>query len=598
MSDSADPFRRWTVRRIAWTLAVFAGLAVVLTLGDPGITSDEPIDVKVGQQYIDQAFGLADRIGLEGLSAVDRRSIDAFFADNSQHPPLGRWLVGLASRLGEPFEAFLGGADPLSVHPARLAPALAFSALVGLLAWAAGVRYGKGAGLIAGLSVLMMPRVFAHAHFATLDTFLALTWTLALLSADRALGHPRPVRASALAGFFWGLALLVKIHAWLLPPLVLAIALARRPRPGQAIAALSAGTATGLAVLLVGWPWLWFDSFERLRGFLSTSVVRLSLKVEYFGAIYFDREVPWHYPWLYFAVTVPVGLQLLGVIGAIRGFRIRREDPLPMVLFGSILLFLTLFSLGTPVYDGERLFLHVFPSWAILIGLGFSRLWARIPQTWPRVLLVGAVVAQGYGTLSMHPFGLSYFNGFVGGLRGADRLGLERTYWGDSIDPILLAELARRAEPGSVAILTPALHHLQPLSYTTSDLFDRQILIGAPADAAARALVADPDQALGAAVVPLSLYQSAIAALPEDQKPRLLALQTNLPGEPRAILQADWMLVYRRSAYWDDQILALLDRSKPVAERSRQGVWLSRLYRLFPLGAFEADGPENPFRTN
>ena len=43
--------------------------------------------------------------------------------------------------------------------------------------------------------------------------------------------------------------------------------------------------------------------------------------VEYFGRIMPDRDVPWHYPWFYFAVTVPVGLQLLGVFGLVQGWK-------------------------------------------------------------------------------------------------------------------------------------------------------------------------------------------------------------------------------------------------------------------------------------
>ena len=47
----------------------------------------------------------------------------------------------------------------------------------------------------------------------------------------------------------------------------------------------------------------------------------------------------------------------------------------------------------------------------------------------------------------MHPFGLSYYNELVGGLPGAERLGLELTYWNDPVDQLLLDELGREATP-------------------------------------------------------------------------------------------------------------------------------------------------------
>jgi hypothetical protein len=96
--------------------------------------------------------------------------------------------------------------------------------------------------------------------------------------------------------------------------------------------------------------------------YLGTGVVRVPIRVQYFGQVYADRDVPWHYPWFYFAATVPVGLHLLGALGLIRGWRDRRTDPFPLLLAGSIGLFLLVFSTRVPVYDGERLFLVVFPA--------------------------------------------------------------------------------------------------------------------------------------------------------------------------------------------------------------------------------------------
>ena len=142
-------------------------------------------------------------------------------ADNAEHPPLGRWLLGLASTVAQPLEILvLGGPDPVGTYvvAARLAPALSFAILVGLVTHTAARRWGCAAGAVAGLSLLAMPRVFAHAHLAALDTFLSLFWVLALLAAEGALGHRRPFAASVGAGVALGLALLTKIHAWFLLP--------------------------------------------------------------------------------------------------------------------------------------------------------------------------------------------------------------------------------------------------------------------------------------------------------------------------------------------------------------------------------------------
>ena len=170
--------------------------------------------------------------------------------------------------------------------------------------------------------------------------------------------------------------------------------------------------------------------------------------VQYFGRVYADRDVPWHYPWVYFAVTVPIGLLALGVIGMARGWIRRREDPFPLLLAGTIVIFLGIFSTRVPVYDGERLFLHVFPAAAILMGLGFGWLWEqRLSSSRGRSALAIVLLVQTQGLVAVHPFGLSYYNGLVGGLPGAERLGLELTYWNDAVDQVLLNSSRLRQGP-------------------------------------------------------------------------------------------------------------------------------------------------------
>lgn len=502
-----------------------AGLAVILTLDGPGITVDEPLDVRPGRTYLAAVWS-------EGLHFLDRRVVDRVFRDNAEHPPLGRWLLGIASVIGEPFEVLWKGPDPTGqyVLSGRLAPALAFAALVSVVTRTAAIRWSAASGVAAGFALLAMPRVFAHAHLAALDTFLSFFWTWALLAAEKALHSARPVRAMSAAGAVWALALLIKIHAWVLLPIIGIWSLIRLPRR-RAAAAVLAWTAVGSSLFLIGWPWLWYDGWARLQAYWGTGVVRVAILVQYFGQVLLDRDVPWHYPWFYFLVTIPLGLQLLGVVGLVRGWRNRREDPFPLLLAGTILVFVVLFSTRVPVYDGERLFLNIFPAWALLIGLGFGWLWNhRSSSRNRRVILTLFMVAQGYGVVALHPFGLSYYNGLVGGLPGAERLGLELTYWNDPVDQTLLDRLASLAEPGATAALVPSLYPGQGILTTNRALARREIVLK------------DTEGALG----------------------------------------AEWVVLSRRTAYWRPEIVARLKsgKGKRVATRTRQGVWLSALWHF------------------
>jgi len=523
-------------RRIGLSMGMLAGLLTLATLGGPGLTVDEPLDVRPGRAYFDV-------LGRTGWRFFDRENVDRAFRDNAEHPPLGRWLLGLASLVGEPFEPLWNGFDPTGVHVAsgRLAPAICFAILVGLVAAESARRWGVSSGLAAGWSLLVMPRVFSHAHLAALDTFLSLFWTAALLAGARAVEARRVLPAMLLAGAIWGLALLTKIHAWLLAPLLLAWALTRLS-PTRAIKATAVWTGTGVFVFLAGWPWLWYDTLARWAGYWGTSVARATIRVEYLGRIWNDRDVPWHYPWLYFAVTVPVVLHAAGFLGVFRSWRERREDRFPFLLIATVLLFLTLFSTRVPVYDGERLFLHVFPAWAMLIGRGCGIAWAFFQGSRVgRAAVVGLLLCQSYGAIAMHPFGLSYYNLLVGGVPGAERLGLELTYWGDAVDRVLLDELARRADKGSLAALAPTLYPGQGILTTTAALARLDVIL-------------------------------------QDES---------------SVPRAEWIVVHRRRAYWSPELRLAVENATEhdlwEARRSRGGVWLSGLLRI-PKGDRRAAG--------
>jgi hypothetical protein len=242
--------------------------------------------------------------------------------------------------------------------------------------------------------------------------------------------------------------------------------------------------------------------------------------------VYLDRDVPWHYPWVYFLATVPIGLHVLGGIGVRAAWKQRREAAFPLVVAGVVAGWLVVFSTRAPVYDCERLFLLVFPLWALLVGRGFQEAWSRLGGRARRAALVGLLLVQGYGVYALHPFGLSYYNALVAGLPGAERLGLELTYWGDAVDGPLLDALARRAATGQSVALVPTLHSLQPASLMTEKLFARKVTLGS-------------EQAAGG---------------------------------------ADWLLVYRRTAYWPEGFSAELARCRLVRLQRRQGVWLAGLW--------------------
>jgi hypothetical protein len=571
-----------------WVGPLLVGLAalavVAATLAPdgsgPGVTCDELYHVYQGKR-------LVTALRHQGLEFFKPANIDQNFPWKPGGPPvqgpLGYWILGWTHYL---FDLSPDNPNAVSIAAARFAPAIAFALLVLIVGVWTGRREGALAGTAAAAAVALMPRVFGHAHLAALDMLTTLFFVAAVLAVAEAARGGR-VWQYALAGAVWGATMLVRLHGLLVAPPVVAWLVWRwyrnRQQGPRAIWPLAAWLCGGVAVLFAGWPWLWLAPVARFQQYLSSGTARQALHVFYLGQVWNDRDVPWHYPWVMFAVTVPVGLLALGAIGIWARLpgkpRCPHPNPLPegegtalanlfpkgegALLGGAMLFVLLVFSLPrTPVYDGERLFLMVFPLWAIWVGIGAAwlcrshqahgnpkrkrgntapgpRLRFGLLSDWrpgcTMVAVVGFIALQGLGLVIYAPCHLSYYNLLVGGLAGAERLGFEVTYWGDTVREPMLAEAARRA-PGQTILFAPSLAPFQ-----------------APA---------------------VEMWSPAL----HDAHVQLVGWDAAKPDEAE---RCGYAVIYHRRAdpageKW------ILDRGQTVAEYSKQGVWLARLVRLVP----------------
>lgn len=441
----------------------------------PGLTVDEMFNVEqgvrleVGSRYVALgAMSVRELFGTpEDLGPNARHGYHL-----PDHPPLGRYLLGVAHNVVTSFSMPADWPSPIVTAAARFGSALAFAVTVFLVASFARRHYGPAAGWTAAAALVLMPRVFGHAHFASLETMIGLFFTATVLAVGDRWRPASPVtmRAAIVCGLFWGLALLTKVQAVLLPiPLALWALWHWR---WAAIKPLTIFGLIGGLTFLVGWPWLWSDPIGHTFQYLGRTTDRISLPVWYAGRVFADREAPWHYPFVMFAVTVPIVLHALGLLGVfgkrrniddrIRGWR----DPIVQLLLVCLAFPLCVFAVpGIAVYDGARLFLVSFPLWAVVIGRGggLAYSWLATKSSGRIATFACAVVvcSQAYGLVAIRPAHLSYYNLLVGGLRGAERLGFEPTYWGDSVTAELLEAAANDLPEGGTLAVSPVLHQFQ-----------------------------------------------------------------------------------------------------------------------------------------
>ena len=454
-TDSPRPLGVWPVAVVA-LLSCFSILCCLDPAGSypgmpegPGLTVDEIFNVEQGVYLVEQTKALGWLNLIPGTSQEAYRKENGY---NPDHPPLGRWWLGVHHHLtwwlAPPF-------DPEGYYVtacARTGSATAFALTVFLIGCLANSWSGRTTGVLTAISLVLMPRVYGHAHLASLETITNLTCTAAVLSVALCWNGPLPPtrRAAVLTGVLMGLALLTKIQAILIPVPVIAWAFWRWRT--KAIVPLIVWGVTAYLVFFVSWPYLWFDPLQKTAEYLGRTTNRSTIQVWYWGQKYADKNVPWHYPIVMFGLTVPAVLQGLGLLGLFyrpkpsashseeteggqqltsnraltnpQTSQITSVKPAVFgqaksrdVLLSSCMRFpLVVFSLpGVAVYDGERLFLTCFPLWAMFVGRGWIVCWQwlshRIPSQ-PTALAIcsGLLLLAGSPLVTTSPCHLCYYN--------------------------------------------------------------------------------------------------------------------------------------------------------------------------------------------
>lgn len=317
------------------------------------------------------------------------------------------------------------------------------------------------------LTILLVPRFFAHAHIAACDGVLTAAWLLAWATTDAA---KQPSRGLVSRGLllcaamtaltcsmkFTGLALLAPLGiAMLLPGSTPSESDSFRRRFVRLFVLL--GFALLFFVLFN--PPLWPNPFHRLASYcwLNTHRGQFNISTMFFGKLYdLYHPLPWYNTLLWVGITIPTGLLCLLFLGTTHLFRKGRGG----VLFLHALTLLIVRALPfAPPHDGVRLFLPAFPFLAILAAHAVVPLCsspAPLRRRFPGMIFVLIIyIAAAVNMFTYAPCWLSYYNGLIGGLPGATRVGMEPTYWWDALDAETLAWLNANTPEGESVRFSP-----------------------------------------------------------------------------------------------------------------------------------------------
>jgi 4-amino-4-deoxy-L-arabinose transferase-like glycosyltransferase len=421
---------------IAIGLGIVGALIIISGVNYYGFTYDEPIYAGFGARSAKWLLGLPGALFSGELGQyLSAQTIDnAWFATIDMQPPLVQVLSGLST-------VIFGGAAGGAFAP-RLQAALFFGIAITCLFWLTDKIAGRRAAFFTCIGLTLLPRFFGDAHLTTLDVPTAAL-VLATAAVYYAAAQRNSWRLAMVAGVLLGLGLLTKLNAAFIIA-VLGIWTLWFHRQ-MLIKAAVAFLLIAPLVFLIGWPWLWHDTFTNLGKYLGFHLHHYPVLTFYLGRIY--EYAPWHYPFVIIAVTTPVLFLLLMLAGLARAVARRpaREGEWLLVL-GALLFILPSAMPFAPKYNGVRLFLPAFPFLMALAGGAFTNgsNWlatrlekrmnlgqlANLPAK--LTLLLGLIIMLPalIGIVKISPYELAYYNTLIGGPRGAQRHGFETIYWG------------------------------------------------------------------------------------------------------------------------------------------------------------------------
>lgn len=459
---------KFPAKWIAFLLSTAWIAALWVLRGEPGLVWDEPPLV---ERHLAMSAWLSDLWsggnGRESLfaEAVLERGWPFCREAPHEHPPvqaLCSWLTGTAS-------GWLLG----PIRSIRLATVLGYALLTASVFGVVRPRWGNMAAWSACAFVWFQPRFVGDCELATFDGLAATAYFLAAVVFLKSCNSRKHFYAF---GIVAGIAVMTKatcilvVFAMAFWALICGIRVAWKPL----LLCVVLGPLTAVAINPGWWTRPVAGPTRWVKAILNYSQ---HVPTHYLGKTYdqADRKTPWHKPAVIWATTVPAPWLVLLGAGTIFGVTaLTRRSPsrideknlvsnrqvVAWALFGGMAAPVAQAIGILPGHDGMRQLASMQPFLAVLAGstVGVirqhlsSRPMTNSLATGCVAVLIGMAAVS---TWQVQPHSLDFYGAQVGGARGAQRLGMETTYYWDAVNSDVLDWLNRELPPDSKLILFP-----------------------------------------------------------------------------------------------------------------------------------------------
>jgi hypothetical protein len=300
-------------------------------------------------------------------------------------------------------------------------------------------------GVLAVLGLLLCPRIFAHSFFNSKDLpflafFIIAIYTLFCFLEKKnigcAVGHALACALVADIRVLGGLVVVITVLY------VLAEIIRKEEcRSFRYLSLIGGYFISYFFFLILFWPFLWHSPVKNL----ILSLVHMShfpwyATVLYLGEYLKSTELPWHYPFVWMGITIPISIILLFFLGVVFPEAKTRYRVKRIALLWVGLPLIIVVALKPVLYDGWRHLFFVYPGIVLLSLLGFRKLVEFCKNEMKLVKVVGCILiclvlinvtSVLVFSVRYHPNQQVYFNCFAGSWqRIKDRF--EMDYWGVS----------------------------------------------------------------------------------------------------------------------------------------------------------------------
>ncbi|MBI3784842.1 MAG: hypothetical protein HY270_15720 [Deltaproteobacteria bacterium] len=410
--------------RISRTLLLLiVAAAVLFTVGDYGISWDEPAQVTYGNLILSYFRSHGTDL------SVNEFANQRFYGPGLE--PLSAWLAQSYPAQTYLIRHMVSAATMLMTLPALF--------VIGELPGE--VLSQAWIGVMGAAALCLMPMYWGHAFVNSKDVPLAMAFAwfmtalLRLAKTGRgfvlfgaALGATLACRPGMLPllGMFLLLAALVSWQvepAWYAPEKLPAVAT-------KLLLALIAGWMLMVAL----WPWAHQDIvWHPLLAIRQALNFSDSYPVFFAGEVYDSRTLPRSYLIWHFIIGMPLADVVCFAIGIAALFGSLRRMPESLLLVAWVALPLGLWTVArSNIYDGMRHFLFVLPGAALIVARGLHEIYGFVQKRAgtgrAQAVVIVTLLLPLPSMIRLHPYEMTFFNSIAGGMsRAAERY--DTDYW-------------------------------------------------------------------------------------------------------------------------------------------------------------------------